>query len=372
MFYVDTPTPRDLAELNRTRADACVSIYVPTTPQTQDVSASRIEFGNLAKEAINQLQDENFDKRRLAALREALDAVADDDDFWRLQARSLAVLATPERVVTFRLANRLSALSEVSDRFHLKPLLRAVAFPHETLVLAVSENSVRLIEAFSDLPPVDVRVPDLPKDAASHARKSTLNDRSPSRRIQGSEGQRVRHLQYLRAIDAALRPALAGRDTPMIVAAVDPLASLYPKVNSYPRLLPDVLRESPDQMSPAELAEMAIPLLDAAYAREVGELHHLFETRSGQGRTATDLTDAARAATFGAVDTLFVDMDEVVPGTIDEDGRVALADAAGPASYGVVDEIAARVMAAGGRVLAVRREDVPGGGSLAAILRYPV
>ena len=228
MFYVDTPTPRDLVELHRTRADACVSIYVPTTPHTQDVTASRIEFGNLAKAALNQLLGKNFDKRRLAALREGLDAVADDDDFWRLQARSLAVLATPERVVTFRLANRLSALSEVSDRFHLNPLLRAVAFPHEALVLAISENSVRLIEAFSDLPPVDVKVPDVPKDAASHAHKSTLNDRSPSGRIQGSEGQRVRHLQYLRAIDAALRPALAGRDTPLIVAAVDPLASLFP------------------------------------------------------------------------------------------------------------------------------------------------
>lgn len=36
------------------------------------------------------------------------------------------------------------------------------------------------------------------------------------------------------------------------------------------------------------------------------------------------------------------------------------------------DEIASRVWLAGGRVLAVRREDVPGGGSIAAILRYAV
>jgi hypothetical protein len=42
------------------------------------------------------------------------------------------------------------------------------------------------------------------------------------------------------------------------------------------------------------------------------------------------------------------------------------------ASYGVVDEIARRVLLSGGRVLAVRSDDVPGGGSVAAILRYAV
>ena len=38
--------------------------------------------------------------------------------------------------------------------------------------------------------------------------------------------------------------------------------------------------------------------------------------------------------------------------------------------YGVVDEIARRVLLQGGRVLAVRGDDVPGGGPVAAILRY--
>ena len=39
-------------------------------------------------------------------------------------------------------------------------------------------------------------------------------------------------------------------------------------------------------------------------------------------------------------------------------------------SYGVVDEIAGRAFTAGARVLGVRRADIPGGASLAAILRY--
>jgi hypothetical protein len=370
MLYVDHPSTEDIAQLNTARADACISIYLPTTPLTQHIGAARIAFGNLAKSAIDQLIEAGFDKRRRALIEEGLGMLAADDAFWRVQANSLAVFATPERVITFRLANKLSPMVEVSDRFHLKPLLRAVTFPHQAFVLALSENRVRLIEVLEDAPPHPVKIPALPKDAASHARKATINDRSPSGRIQGAEGQRVRHMQYLRAIDAALRPVLAGSKTPLILAAVDPLASLFRIVNSYPHLLASGLAISPDKVKDAELARQVVPLLDKAHAEEIKRVTALFETRSGQGRTATDLTDVARAATMGAVDVLFVDIDEVVPGTIDDEGVVTLAERASASSYGVVDEIAARVLNAGGRILAVRRPEIPGGGNLAAILRY--
>ena len=47
-------------------------------------------------------------------------------------------------------------------------------------------------------------------------------------------------------------------------------------------------------------------------------------------------------------------------------------DAAGAGSYGVIDEIARRVLDARGHVIGVRKGDVPRGAALAAILRYPV
>ena len=61
----------------------------------------------------------------------------------------------------------------------------------------------------------------------------------------------------------------------------------------------------------------------------------------------------------------------MVPGQIDDEtGAVTFDDADDAVNYGAVDEIARRVLQNGGKVLAVRREDVPGGSSVAAILRY--
>lgn len=373
MLYVDVPTRPEFNALNKVRADACVSIYLPTTPLSQDTDVSRIELGNLAKQAREQLEAAGFDKRRLAALMEQFDDLADDDEFWRLQANSLAILATPDRFRTFRLANTFSSTVQVSDRFHLTPLLRAITFPHSAFVLALSENAVRLVEVFAELPPVTVKVDGLPKNAASAVGRSTLNDRTGNSRIHGSEGQNVLFRQYARQVDAAVRAVLAGRDTPLILAATGRLASVFRSVNSYPNLLAAGIEDSPDRHSDAEIADAARPILDGAYREEIGELLGLFEARIGQGRATSDLSNASRAATYGAVEALLVDIDSVVPGTLDEEtGEIAFAEHSDATSYGLVDEIAGRALASGANVLGVRKSDLPGEGELAAILRYAV
>ena len=255
----------------------------------------------------------------------------------------------------------------------MKPLLRTVTFPQTAFVLALAEGSVRLLEATPELPGTEVPVPGLPSDAASFVGKASIADRSPARRLQGSEGQKTLLRNYARAVDRALRPVLAGHDLPLILAATQPIESIFRSVNSYPHLAETAIEGSPEGRSDAELGEAARPVLDELYAGQLRALGSRFAERGSAGRAAVEINDVARAATFGAVETLFVDIDAHVPGTVDEEtGAVALDDSDRPGDYGVVDEICRRVILNDGTVLAVRAADVPGGGPAAAILRYPV
>lgn len=371
MLHVDIPTLPELRALTRSRADASVSIYLPTTPETQNITLSRIALGNLARTALAQLDAAGVDKRQRAALEEELDALREDDEFWRLQAHSLAILATPDSLRTFRLATMVTEMVEVSDRFYLKPLLRAVALPQHAFVLALSEGGARMVEVYADLPPSEVRVPGLPDSAADAAGRASLNNLTQGTRHANAEGKKKLLLAYARKVDSALRPVLAGRETPLILAATEPLAPMFRSVNSYPALLDETIATNPDRMADTALASAARPVLDGLYASQIKAATALFHDRMGQSRASTDLHTIARAATFGAVDTLLVDMDEVVPGTVDAtDGTVTLAAQADANSFGVIDEIAGRAMLAGAQVLAVRRQDMPDGAAVAAIFRY--
>ena len=207
-------------------------------------------------------------------------------------------------------------------------------------MLALAENAVRIIQVSADLPPLIVKVEGMPKDAGSAVGRASVNDRSPSGRIQGSEGQKVLLRQFARKIDHALL-ATAGIDG------------------------------SPVHPTDAQLADRARGLLDGLNRDVIAQWKKAFATRENQGRATTDIAHAARAATYGAVEMMLVDIDEVIPGMVDDtDGTVTFAKSANARDYGVVDEIASRVIRSGGRILGVRKADIPGGKSLAAILRY--
>ncbi len=369
ILHTDIPTRAQIDSLLEDRDPASVSIYLPTDPASSG-EAERIEFGNLAVDALGQLRGASTARERVAAIEEELADLADDDEFWRHQARSLGVFVTPAVLRSFRLPNRLVSSVVVSDRFFVKPLLRAVTFPHVAFVLALAQRSVRVIEVAPEMNPSEVRVEDMPSDVASVAGRSSIADRAPNRRIQGSEGQKVLMRKYARRIDQVLRPFLNGLDVPLILAASEPIDSIFRSVNSYPQLAPASIAGNPEPTPDAELAKRARVVLDELHADELRQLHELYEHRSSEGRALSDIAEVARAATYGAVDTVLVDMDEVVPGSLDErTGAVAFGEA-GPTRYGVLDEIARRVWLAGGRVLAVRRDDIPGRTPVAAILRY--
>ncbi len=374
MLHVDIPTLPEIQTLVAQRNPASVSIYLETTPQTQHIGEAAIALSNLIKEADRQLEQAGVDKRERWAIVEQLEEVSEDEDFWKYQANSLAIFATPQSHRSYRLPNKLTTMVQVADRFHLKPLIRAISVEQHAFVLALAENEVRVIEVFSDMPAAEIRVPNMPKDAATAVGTATVNTRSHSSgRQHGSEGQKVHLRKFCRMVDAALRPLLSGRHEPLILAATEPLLSIYRSINTYPEFASQAIETSPVRIPEHELTAAARPILDERHAKSIEVFTALYRERENDGRATTDVATAARAATFGAIDTLMVNIDEVVKGRIDEQtGEVTFADHESADSYGIVDEIAGRTLAAGGKVIGERKADIPGSGSLAAVLRYSI
>lgn len=371
LLHTDIPSRGQIERLLEADDGWCVSIYIPTDPVSSG-TAERTMLKNLSTSAIGQLEEVGADRDVIATIAEELDEIEGDDAFWAYQARSLAVFCSAERVTTFKLANNLSAAVEVSDRFHVKPLLRSHTFGHNGFVLALAQGSVRVLEISAGMEPQALRLADLPSDIASFWGKASVTDRSADRRIQGSEGLKLRMRAYARAIEESLRPLLNGSDTPLLLCAVEPLASIYRSVNSYPLLLDEGIDANPEASSDAELAASARNVLDRVYETELDRVRGRFESLRHLGRASSDLAEVAHAATYGSVDTLLVDIDAQLAGVVDPDsGEITPADA-GARSYGLADEVARRVWRSSGEVLAVRAQDIPGGGPVAAILRYPL
>src|ERR1700687_426136 len=391
MLHIDIPTLAEFKALAQIKGETCVSLYLPTSPLGGSARTNRTAFKDIAKEALSQLKEAGTDKKKISVFEERFEHLAgaehdvQDDDkirklqrakpdpvesFWHYQANGLAVLATPSMMRTFRLPNRPRSLAEVAGPFYLTPLIRAMTSPHDVFVLALAEESVRLIHAFANFPPERLQIPEWPRNAEEATRRPSVHVRAPRGRLQNLEGEKVLLHQYARKVDQAVRSALAGQDKPLVLAAAEPLASIFRSVNTYPRLAAETIEGNPDLKTDAELEDVAIPILDRLYSHELKAVIALYDELKPR-RATTDVSYAAHAATAGVIDQLLVDLDAVIPGLVsDIDGSVTYSASDDAETYSVVDEVARRALCTGARVLGARREELPDRAPLAAVLRY--
>jgi hypothetical protein len=391
MLHIDIPTLAEFKALAQVKGETCVSLYLPTSPLGDNAKLNRTAFKDIAKEALSQLKEAGADKKKIAVFEGQFEHLAgpehdvQDEDkirklqrakpnpiesFWHCQGNGLAVLATVGKMRMFRLPDRPKQLAEVADRFHLTPLIRAMTSPHDVFVLALAEESVRLVHAFVNFPPERLQVPDLPSNAEEATRRPSFHVRAPRRRLQNLEGEKVLLHQYVRKVEHAISSVLAGRNAPLVLAAEEPLASMFRSVNTHPRLADEMIEGNPGLTTDAELEDAAIPILDRLYSRELKAVIALYDELKPR-RATTDVSYAAHAATAGAVEQLLVDLDAVIPGLVsDIDGSVTYSASDDAETYSVVDEVARRALYTGARVMGARKEELPDRAPLTAILRY--
>lgn len=371
MLYNDPITAEDFLALCQER-ELCVSIYLPTTPVTQDTQADRTNLRNLINEATQQLEAVAH-KKEIAAIEENLLDLLDDDEFWIHQAHGLGILATPERLLTYRLIYPVASLAEVSDRFHLKPLIPAFQ-PKAAFVLGISQKTVTLYEFTPSQELIPVNISDLPKDFSSVTQRTLQRDAAPSGRLQGGEGKKILQRQFMRAIEQAMRPVVRGSRVPLILATTTELQALYRSVNTYPLLAETAITTSVENLPLTELTTAAQPIVQELRHQRLEAWHQEYLQRSQGSRASTDLATIAKLASRGQVDKLLVDTDSTQYGTLNEEtGSLTLAESRSAASYEVIDEIISRVLLNGGEVLGVRQDDDPEVKELlpiAAILRW--
>ncbi|MGZ8718306.1 MAG: baeRF11 domain-containing protein [Aeromicrobium sp.] len=370
MNNTDQLTFADVRKLAQVHEPGCVSIYIPSTPGPIDSDVARLEVKNRFRDAVHQLQAAGAGRELINEIAARVDALLDDDDFWRNKSNSLAVFVSPAFMFTYRLPGTLDGLTQVSDRLYLKPLMDAFTFGRAAFVLALSKHSVRLIAVKPDRPAARVQVAGMPKDIESEIPLDLTNDRSTlGRRI--SEDPKVRLREFAQAVDRKVQEATGGSDWPLIIAAAEPLSSIYRSISTSRHLAPGTISGSSDERSIEELASSARLCLDELHADELTAVKTEFEERPNEDLASTKLDEIGVAAVYRAIGTLFVDVGAHVPGDLDEEnGEMTLDTEDDASNHCVVDEILRRAILSDAKILALGAGDVPGGGPVAALFRF--
>ena len=322
------PIPHsDLAELGSATGRA-VSIFMPTARGGAEVRDNPVRAKSLIKEAAAQLKAHGASEEESDRILGPLVALLEDDEYWRYLADGLALYAGEGLWRAYRVTTDFPEAVHVSDHFALRPIVPAAVGDGEFLVLAGSQNKVRLLEGTAatirelDLGSIPASIDDMAGDTqppphqqqrfsagagVGGGARSAAGGMVHSHGT-GAEVGAVQVEKFLRQIAQGLQEALRPNDRrPVVLAAVGEHLPQFRGYLNYDHLLDEIVAGNPDALSPAELHERAWTVVQPAMQKEAEAVAERFGDAIGAGRAiAGGGSDILRAAREGRVDTLLI------------------------------------------------------------------
>ena len=378
---LDTLKERLLA----THEDGCVSIFMPTHRAGREAEQDPIRLKNMLREVESRLLARGMRSPEVRAMLQRPNKILADGGFWKRRGDGLALFFSTDALHAFRLPLCFEETIVVSRRFHVKPLLQMLTSDSRFLILALSQNQVRLLDATRHTAE-EVELEGLARSLSESAAASSAEGQSP---LPGgtatgagkrpamffghdlSRENKDKILRWFRMIDRRLKDLLADTAAPMVLAGVDSLFALYREANTYAHLMDEGLAGNPEGLKPEELHAQAWSLVSPVFQRERQAAAARYRQLAGTGQSTADIKEAVVAAHRGRVDTLFVAVGVQVWGRYDAQAEVCrLNPAPEPGDGDLLDLAAIQSLLKGATVYAVAPQDVPDQGPLAALFRY--
>jgi hypothetical protein len=387
---MDILNPAALKSLIAQEGKWCVSLYMPTHRAGRDQQQDPIRLKNLLAGAETKLVAHGLRRPDVQKMMQPAEELLWNRLFWQNQGDGLAIFLANEFYKIYRLPAQFEELLVISNSFHIKPLLPLLGRGEKFYVLALSLNNVRLLEGNADaMSEIELNFPNRMEEiVGTEDPERSLNLYSGSNSTEHARGEgRIFHghnagddekkdiLRFFQAVNQGLNDLLQERTIPMVLAGVDYLLPIYREASSYNNLLEDEIQGNVERQNVKEIHAEAWKIVRPIFEESQKKAYEKFEQLKGQGSdlATNDLETTIQAARYGQVETLFVPLGMQKWGRFDADhNRVNLAREPGPGNEDLFDLAATETLLNSGQVFAVPREQLPGGGEIATILRYTV
>jgi hypothetical protein len=354
----------DLKLLSR-HAGPCVTLSVPGYQPGAGAGSRHTHLRNLTQRAGEQLRHLNLSEADDMTVALEILAGTEDDGHG---GPGVTLFCAPGFVAAYETPGVRADAVTVGERFHLLPFIAAAQVPTRFFVLGVSRNRVRLFHYFhghvEELVLPAAVPPSLEAASAFDEPEHVMDSHSPAGPSVGglrgvrfaSSGDRDSEAGYLRhffgLVDRGLKETLNG--APLFLAGVQEELSLYRKAAKHPHIFDSECHGNAEHSTLDQVAKHAAAGAEREYRLAADRaLQALSEVRD---KLAGDPEGVFIAASEGRVRQIFVA----------EEARQVL-DGAGE---DLVNAAVVEGLRTGAEIFAYPWSELPGFGSIAAVLRY--
>lgn len=380
-----SPTRQGILELAQMQTQTCVSLFVNSARFGPQARQGRLRFKNLVNQAEAELKARNLRQDEIEGLLKPAGKLLIDTPFWSRQMEGLAVYLSGGDSRVLQLPFSVSTSVVVSDRFYVKPLLRA-ATNESYFILNLNLSGARLLEcgpqgvsefSFEGVAGSLQEAMANTEAESHHQQHSAASSRGRGRSAVyhgqggGEDARKVFLGEWLGALAGEVKRFLGDGRRPLLLAGVDYVVGDYRKHDRYPHTLSDALIGSPVRRSPEDLRRAGWDKVKGLFEERLRKELERFHSSARSGRTAIGLEACLKAASGGKVEVLAVADDAFGWGTFSTESReVSLSEQQRPESEELFERACLDTLRNGGDVLVVDPDQVPGGDKIATILRF--
>ena len=365
-----------------------VSIYLPTHRGRADSKQAMIRFKNLLTQVEDELRTQ-YRRPEVAELLAPGRKLLEDTLFWLGTGEGLAVFISRGLFQTYRLGQEFVESATVGDRFDIKPLVGLLQGDGRFYVLSLSLKDHRLLRCTRnswseiELPGVSKTMQDALQQELTERSKQfhTGTPRGPGKRAAvffgglttADDETKKRYIRnFLGMLDKVVCKVLLPDRSPLVLAGVEYIQSIYREVSDYPNIAPEGIVGNAERCSGQDLHDQAYPLVGPLLNGRRRAAMAAFGAAGNAARVSSNLRALLPVAYDGGVEVLFIPERGQIWGRYDPETRLCeLHERCEKGDADLLALGALHTMLHGGEVIPLPPEDMPDRALAAGLLRVP-
>ncbi|RFS26988.1 hypothetical protein DVR12_04175 [Chitinophaga silvatica] len=308
---------QELLTLSQYYGAPAVTILLSTHRTHPDSKQDPINLKKLVTMAENQLY-ETYDKREVWPILDKIkSAEAEVNHEYNLD--SLAIFASKDVLKIVKMPIPVTDRIVISDRFEIRPLLRALEQKEYYYVLTISRNKIRLLEAFNDTLVREVSNKDFPFENTQYYTTDHMKI------IQDSYLDDLVK-EYFNVADKRFKEYYYAEPLPVILLGDAKMLAYYEEQMDIKNIVIGTAHGNYDDTTPHEILKITYPIVKQHLEEKEQQALQVIDIAQSAQKLNTDFGDIYRAAQAGAADTLYIEKTYFARGTVDEEGIVDLSE----------------------------------------------
>lgn len=364
--------------------EPCLSLYMPTHRLIFDNKRDVLVFKNLVKEAKESFE-KRYSTKEIEPLMTLLKDIEEDGEFWNYSQEGLALFATFDEMIIYRLEEEVKPIAIVSNSFHIKPLIKYYQNIEEFNLLALEANAFAIYEGNH----LDIKPVELSKETETSLKGVLGNQHTESYQTHGAYGGasdgsvfhghggrsdeiEIDQIKFFKYVDQFVLENISKQSKkPLILVAHKEHHHDIRNLSNNPYLLEESIKGAYQDFDEKDMKDELRQIMTKRFNAVIDEAKERFHNLRQKDLSSDQLIIVLKALLEARVDTLFIEEDKIIPGKIDVlNQQIIESNLENPQTDDILDDMIQHALTTGTLVYVLDKEDMPTESAVAAIFRY--